>query len=290
MLNAQALRDRDMTTAPALETRLREKYDAFRRELAARLEDGLVIAFSGGVDSAFLLWAAEQERRRSGGRLLALTALSASMARTERADAERFARNLGVEHRWQESDEVSDPRYAANDGARCYYCKSELFRICRRVAAEAGYRWLAYGYNVSDGADVRPGHKAALEYEVLSPLADAGLEKKDVRMLMSAHGLELSEKPSSPCLSSRLMTGVRVTPAKLADVEAFEQILRQAGLNVVRARLHEVGSSRFVRIETAPEEMARALEQRELLQHEARARGYRWVLLDLAGYRLGGGT
>ena len=269
---------------------LQDKFEHLRRELRALLNDGLIIAFSGGVDSAFLLWAADQERRRSDGRLLALTAVSASMAQVARDDAERFAHRLGVEHRWEESQEISDPRYAANNGSRCYYCKSELFRICQSVAAKCGYKWTAYGYNDSDRADVRHGHRAALENNVLSPLAEAKLAKDDIRTLMRAHGLELSEKPASPCLSSRLMTGVAVTPQKLADVEAMETILRDGGLRIFRARLHEAPSAKFIRIETTPEEMARALECRESLEREARARGYRWVLLDLAGYRLGGGT
>ncbi len=272
-----------------LESCVHEKFENLGQELRARLKDGLIVAFSGGVDSAFLLWAAEQQRRRAGGRLLALTAVSASMAQVERDDAERFARGLGVDHRWEESQEVSDPRYAANNGSRCYYCKSELFRICQGVAAESGYRWMAYGYNDSDRGDVRHGHRAALENNVLSPLAEARLAKDDIRMLMRARGLELSEKPASPCLSSRLMTGVAVTPKKLADVEAMEKILRDGGLRIFRARLHEAPSSKFIRIETAPEEMARALECREHLESEAHARGYRWVLLDLAGYHMGGG-
>jgi uncharacterized protein len=273
-----------------VEACVEDKFENLRRNLRTLLKDGLIIAFSGGVDSAFLLWAAEQERRRAGGRLLGLTAVSASVAQVERDDAERFVRDLGVDHRWEESQEVSDPRYAANNGNRCYYCKSELFRICQDVAAESGYKWMAYGYSDSDRGDVRHGHQAALEHKVLSPLAEARLAKDDIRMLMRAHGLELSDKPASPCLSSRLMTGVSVSPKKLADVEAMEKILRNGGLRIFRARLHEVASASFIRIETAPEEMARALEYRELLEREARARGYRWVLLDLAGYRMGGGV
>ncbi|HUP07367.1 MAG TPA: ATP-dependent sacrificial sulfur transferase LarE [Caldimonas sp.] len=269
---------------------LQDKFESLERALVGPLRDGLIIAFSGGVDSAFLLWAAAQQRRRSGGRLLALTALSASMAQRERDDAAHFASALGVEHRVEESRELADPRYAANDGSRCYFCKSELFRICNAAAGRHGYGWLAYGYNESDKGDQRPGHRAALENNVLSPLADARLAKEEIRTLMRAHGLELAEKPSSPCLASRLMTGVMVTKGKLADVEALENILRSGGLRIFRTRLHEAGPARFVRIETTPEDMPLALQLRDLLQQEAQARGYRWAMLDLAGYRTGGGT
>jgi uncharacterized protein len=273
-----------------MDSSTQQKFDRLHHELGKLLQDGLVIAFSGGVDSAFLLWTAEHVRRHGGGRLLALTAVSASMAQVERDDAARFARQLGVDHRWEQSQEVSDQRYAANNGDRCYYCKTELFRICHSVANKSGYKWLAYGYNHSDRADVRHGHRAALENNVLAPLAAAELSKDDIRTLMRANGLELSEKPASPCLSSRLMTGVPVTPAKLADVEAMEKILRDGGLRVFRARIHEGQAAKFIRIETVPEEMSLALQYREVLQREGSARGYRWVLLDLGGYRLGGGV
>jgi len=266
------------------------KLEVLNSLLRDRLRDGLVIAFSGGVDSAFLLWAAKGEQGRTGGRVLALTAVSESMASVEREDAARLARELGVEHRWETSHELSDPRYAANDGTRCYHCKTELFRIGGEILQQDGFRWLAYGYNASDRSDTRPGHRAALENDVLSPLAEAGLTKDDIRVLMRAHGLPLWDKPASPCLSSRLMTGVAVTPEKLQDIEAFETLLRQGGMKVVRARLHEEGATRFVRVETPSHEMSRALELRESLTREARARGYRWVVLDLEGYRTGGGV
>lgn len=275
---------------PRLPSGVAEKYEALCDRLAGLLPDGLVVAFSGGVDSAFLLWAAESVRRKRGGRVLALTAVSASMAEVERVDARRFATALGVEHSWEQSLELAQPAYAANDGTRCYYCKSELFRIGHDVADKRGYRWLAYGYNASDRGDVRPGHKAALENDVLSPLADAGLTKDDIRVLMRANGLDLADKPASPCLSSRLMVGVTVTPEKLKDVEDMEQLLREKGLRVFRVRLHEDGAKKFLRLEIAADEMARALEAREALVTEGRRRGYQWVTLDLGGYRMGGGT
>lgn len=280
----------DLDLQPRLPADIEKKYTHLDQALTRLLREGLIVAFSGGVDSAFLLWAAERVRRANGGRLLALTAVSASMAQVEREDARRFAEGLGTPHAWEDSFEVSNPAYSANDGTRCYHCKSELFRIAHDVASRRGYGFLAYGYNASDRGDVRPGHKAALENGILSPLADAELTKEDIRTLMRAHGLELSEKPASPCLASRLMTGVAVTPEKLGDVERFEAILRDGGLKVFRVRLHEQADAKFLRLEVMPEEIERAVRLRDLLVREGKARGYRWVTLDLAGYRMGGGV
>jgi len=285
------------TAAPVapVPTDVHDKYARLCERLRALLPDGLLIAFSGGVDSAFLLWAAHQQQRAAGGRLLALTAVSASMARVERDDARAFADALGVEHQWHESHELGNPAYVANDASRCYHCKTELFRISRDIASHAlaegrGFRWLAYGYNDSDRGDVRPGHRAALENDVLAPLAEAGLGKDDIRVLMRANGVALSEKPASPCLSSRLMTGVRVTPVRLQHVEDMESLLRARGLRVFRVRVHEFGARSLLRVEVAPDELARAFELRDELAREGQRHGYHWVTLDLAGYRLGGGT
>jgi uncharacterized protein len=261
-----------------------------RGALRSRLPAGLIIAYSGGVDSAFLLWAAEQERQRSGGRLLAVTAVSASLAQVERDDAARFATALGVEHRWEETAELSNPDYTRNDLSRCYHCKTELFRLSHSLAARLGYGAIAYGYNASDRGDFRPGHRAAKENDIIAPLDDAQLTKDDIRALMRAFDLPLADKPASPCLSSRLMTGVAVTPQKLRDVEDLETILRQAGLTVFRVRLHEHPGGKWLRVEVAPDEMARVLAIRDQLNQLARDRGHAWLTLDLAGYRTGGGT
>jgi uncharacterized protein len=266
------------------------KYAELRAILRSALEGGLLVAFSGGVDSAFLLWAAEWERRDAGGRLVALTTESASLARAEREDAAGFAGSLGVEHRWAASGELGNPAYVRNDATRCFHCKTELFRICRDVSAELSLAHVAYGYNASDRGDIRPGHRAALDSGVLSPLDEAGLTKDDIRSLMRAFGLALADKPSSPCLSSRLMQGVPVTPEKLGDVEALEDVLRRGGLSVFRVRLHEEGPRRLLRVEVAEGEMDAALGLRRKLVDSARARGCHWVTLDLAGYRTGGAT
>ena len=279
-----------MLSSAILSETLQAKYLALCAALRSRLPAGLIVAYSGGVDSAFLLWAAEQERKACGGRLLAVTAVSASLAQVERDDAARFAGMLGVEHRWEETAELSNPAYVRNDLSRCYHCKTELFRLSHSLAAQLGYGAIAYGYNASDRGDIRPGHQAATEHGIVAPLDDAQLTKDDIRALMRAFGLPLADKPASPCLSSRLMVGVEVTPQKLRDVEELEAILRRAGLRVFRVRLHEHSGGKWLRLEVAPDEMPGVLAVREEFQQAARARGFAWVTLDLAGYRTGGGT
>jgi pyridinium-3,5-biscarboxylic acid mononucleotide sulfurtransferase len=272
-------------------TQTSKRYGALRQDLRQRLFDGgLVIAFSGGVDSAFLLWAAEQERLKAGGELLALTTQSASFSQAERVDVERFVEKSGIRHTWHDSNELLNPEYAINDTNRCFHCKTELFTICKQAASEAGLKWIAYGYNASDRGDTRPGHRAALENGIISPLADAGLTKDDIRELMRENGLEMADKPASPCLSSRLMTGVHITPRKLQDVEDIETILREGGVRVFRVRMHEEGSTKFLRIEIAADEMNAAMKLRDELVREGKERGYKWVMLDLAGYSTGGGN
>ena len=266
------------------------KYSALREALRPKLQRGLIVAFSGGVDSSFLLWSAEQERQASGGRLLAVTAVSDSLPQVEKDDAEQFARAIGVEQRWENSNELSNPDYVKNDGLRCYHCKTELFHLTRALQENGGYQFVAYGYNASDRMDVRPGHKAAEENNVIAPLADAELSKDDIRVLMREFKLPLADKPSSPCLSSRLMTGVPVTPEKLRHIEELETILRKRGVNVVRVRLHEEGQRRYLRVEVAPDEMDKVLGARDDLLAKGLSQGYERVLLDLAGYKTGGAT
>jgi uncharacterized protein len=268
-----------------------EKLASLRVDLAGRIGEGALVAFSGGTDSAFLLWASAEVAAEEGGKVVALTTTSPSTPGRDKEDAAAFARELGVPHRWRESLEVSNPEYARNERDRCYHCKTELFRIAREVAREEGLRWLLYGYNASDHEDDRPGHRAARESGVLAPLSDAGITKAEIRHLMSENGLSLAQKPSSPCLSSRIMTGIPVTPERLRDVEAMESLLRSAGVQTLRVRVCGTGDgSEFLRVEVPPEEMPRVLECRTALQEESHARGYKWLTLDLAGYRTGGGV
>jgi pyridinium-3,5-biscarboxylic acid mononucleotide sulfurtransferase len=267
------------------------KMDDLRHRLASLVPEGVLVAFSGGLDSAFLLWAATRVGGEEGGRVVALTTTSESTPSRDRQDALGFARFLGVEHVWRESREMSLPEYHRNDLERCYHCKTELFRIAGQVAEEMGLRWLLYGYNASDQGDFRPGHRAAEQAGALTPLADAGLTKPEIRFLMHEAGLPLSGKPASPCLSSRVMTGVEITPRRLRDVEEMEQMLRDAGVSTLRVRvcLDQDGRS-FLRLEVAPEEMEKVLGCGEALHREGTGRGYRWVTLDLGGYRTGGGV
>lgn len=269
---------------------LMSKYGSLRRSLGQYTTEGLVVAFSGGVDSGFLVWAAEEARREFGGRLVALTTDSASMPEHDKEDVRQFIARVGVEHVWKESSELEDPEYLRNDSMRCYYCKSELFAIAKKVAAENECRRIAYGYSASDRADVRPGHKAALENEILYPLATHEFSKSEIRELMRMNGFELHDKPSSPCLSSRIMRGVSITKQELKNVDDIEDILREGGMKVFRLRVHEIGGKRFLRLETLPEEMILAIQLKDRLTAEAKRRGYVWVTLDLEGYRVGGGT
>lgn len=267
---------------------LGHKLDVLNTALRGYLRDGLLIAFSGGVDSALLLWAAEKERRRSGGRLRAMTTTSASFSAAERADVESFLAMCGVDHIWRESQELLDPAYLANDRSRCFHCKTELFRICHEIAGANGLGVIAYGYNASDRGDFRPGHQAAIENGIVSPLADAELSKTDIREIMRREGFELADKPASPCLSSRLMTGVPITTEKLREVEELEKLLREEGLHVFRVRVHESNGNKLLRLEVDRSEMELAFALHDRFAAAARERGFRWVTLDLEGYKTGG--
>ncbi|MCL5035075.1 MAG: TIGR00268 family protein [Bacteroidetes bacterium] len=269
---------------------LAQKYRLLKESLAGYAAEGLVVAFSGGVDSGFLVWAAEEARKEYGGRLIALTTDSESMPRHDKDDVEKFVGRIGVRHVWKDSHEVNDPEYARNDPLRCYYCKTELFSIARQVAAENDCRRIAYGYSASDRTDVRPGHRAALENDILFPLAEHDFTKSEIRELMRLEGFELSDKPSSPCLSSRIMRGVQITKEELRDVDELESILRDGGMRIFRLRVHEMSGKHFLRLETEPGEMMLALKLKDTLVAEAKRRGYLWVTLDLEGYKTGGGT
>ncbi len=259
-----------------------------------------MIAFSGGVDSSFLLLAAAYslkflEEGKEYGRLVALTTRSPSVSRRELDEAVAFAKSLEVNHVVLESKELEKEAYVRNDGLRCYHCKSELFSLSLDEARKRSCKYIAYGYNASDRRDSRAGQRAALENDIRSPLDDAGLEKEEIRHVLREMGLALAEKPASPCLASRVMTGVRVTSEKLNDIEKMEEILRKAFIKVFRVRLHEEQTENskpvsYFRIEVSAEEMVAVLNIRDELIQEAKNLGYRWATLDLAGYRMGGGN
>ena len=260
--------------------------DARAKEAAllARLADTgtVVVAYSGGVDSAYLAWAAH---RALGPRALAVTAISPSYPRSHRELAERTAREVGFRHEWIHSTEHENPDYARNAPDRCYFCKSELFERLETLRAERGFAAVAYGINCDDTSDFRPGHRAADEHHVLSPLLDAGLSKREIRALAADAGLSAAELPASACLSSRVPYGMEVTPAKLAQIDRAEDALRALGYRQLRVRHH----GDLARVELAREELPRALSPERLREisralHDA---GFRWVSLDVDGYRTG---
>jgi pyridinium-3,5-biscarboxylic acid mononucleotide sulfurtransferase len=242
----------------------------------------LIVALSGGADSAYLAWAAH---RAIGERALSVTALSPSYSAHDRAVVEDFVRQLGVRHEFIETHEMENPKYRANAADRCYFCKDELFTVLDVMAQKRGIAVVAYGVNADDTLDFRPGHRAATEHRVLAPLLDAGLHKTEIRQLSQRAGLPTWDRPASACLASRLPYGTEVTPDRLALVERGEAALRELGFRQFRVRLHE----KLARIEIAPEEMPRAMSPEMAVSITARlkAAGFTYVALDLEGYRQG---
>ena len=258
------------------------------QEKEIALHDGLraagrlLVAFSGGVDSSYLAYAAHQVLADD---TLAVTADSPSYPESHRAMAIRVATDFGIPHRFVATRELASPDYRANRADRCYHCKSELFSVLGALRGELGFDSVAYGVNLDDTGDFRPGHRAAAESGVLSPFLDVGLDKAEIRLLSLAAGLPTAELPASACLSSRLPYGTEVTPERLRQVEQGEERLRALGFRQVRLRHHE----HLARIEVAPEELPRALDPQmaRAIAAAIKPLGFRWVSLDLDGYRTG---
>jgi uncharacterized protein len=242
----------------------------------------VVVAFSGGVDSAYL---AVRAHRVLGARALAVTADSPSLAEVQRSMALDLAGRFGFAHRLVATSELDDPAYTRNDGDRCYYCKAELFRRLLPLAAAEGFCHVAYGLIADDLGDIRPGHRAAVEAGVRCPLAEAGLTKEDVRALSRDMGLPTWDLPASPCLASRVAYGMPVTVDVLRRVEQAEAGVRRLGFREFRVR-HLNGTAR---VEIAPEEMKRlsVAETRRAIEEAVGAAGYRQVVIDPQGYRRG---
>lgn len=242
----------------------------------------LLVAFSGGADSAYLAWAAHQAL---GEHALAVTALSPSFSEHDRRESRRFAAAAGIRHECIETDEFRNPLYVANAADRCYHCKHELFEKLEGLARTRGFAAIAYGINADDTHQFRPGHRAAAEHQVLAPLLDAGLRKEEIRALSRLAGLTTWDRPAAACLSSRVAYGTAVTPELLARIERGERFLRELGFRQFRLRVHD----ELARIEIAPEELPRALEGEMVQRMSAYLKelGFVYVTLDLEGYRTG---
>jgi len=257
------------------------KYAALQADL--RGLERVAIAYSGGVDSAFLLKAAAETL--GTGNVLAVLGDSPSLPRREKAEAERLASAIGVELVVILTGEMEDPRYAANPRDRCYYCKQALMRDARKQAESRGIAALLDGQNADDRSDWRPGSRAARECGVRSPLQEAGLTKAEIRLLSARLGLPTADKPAMACLASRLPYGTPVTAEALARIEAAEQALQDAGFATVRVRNHGA----VARIEISPADFPRLLDPglRARAVAAVKAAGFTYVALDLDGYRTG---
>jgi uncharacterized protein len=251
--------------------------------LAALAElPSVIVALSGGADSAYLAWAAE---RALGSRAISVTALSPSFSAHDRQMVEGFVRSAAIRHEFIETHEMDNPAYRANAANRCYFCKDELFSVLDDLARARQIAAVAYGVNADDTLDFRPGHRAASEHHVLAPLLDAGLRKAEIRELSQRAGLPTWDRPASACLASRIPYGTEVTPDRLSLVEQGEAALRDLGFRQFRVRLHD----QLARVEIAPDEMARAFDPQLAMAISARlkAAGFAYVTLDLQGYRQG---
>ena len=258
--------------------------DSAQRLLAILSEmESCVIAFSGGVDSAVVACAAYQAL---GSQSLAVTGVSASLAAGERETAARVAQAIGISHREVSTPEFDDDGYVANQPSRCWHCKDNLYEELKKIAEEVGAKWIVNGANGDDAHDFRPGMKAATEHEVRSPLAECDFDKASVREIAQLWELEVWDKPATPCLSSRVVYGLEVTPERLARIDKAESLLRELGLSTVRVRLHHED---LARIEVPLAELPVFCQDsvRDRAAEELRKLGFRYITLDIEGFRSG---
>jgi uncharacterized protein len=252
--------------------------------LIAALQEmrSVIVAYSGGADSAYLAWAAQ---RALGDQALAVTADSASLPESHKRDAEEFARAWSIRHEYIATREFDNPDYVKNDRDRCFHCKDELFTRLDEVARARGIEHVVYGVNVDDLGDYRPGQRAAKLHEAKAPLVDAQLTKAEIRELSRLAGLVTWDRPASACLSSRIPYGTPVTIQNVKTVEVGEEAIRALGFRQFRVRFH----TDLVRIEIAPEELERALapEMARAFTAIFKPLGFHYVTLDLEGYRQG---
>ena len=253
-------------------------------DLFSRLREmrRVIVAFSGGADSAYLAWAAN---RVLGANAIAMTADSASLPASHKRDAEAFVEQFGIAHEYIQTYEFDNPDYLRNDPNRCYHCKDELFTRLEQVGRERGYEQIVYGVNLDDLGDYRPGQNAARQHAVSSPLADARLTKAEIRELSRLAGLPTWDRPASACLSSRIPYGTPVTIENVKTVEMGEEEIKALGFRQFRVRFH----GEVARIEIAPEELPKALtiEMAQRFTAIFKPLGFRYVTLDLEGYRQG---
>lgn len=251
------------------------------RKLIGEMQTVLV-AYSGGVDSAYLALIAAQEL---GPKALCILGVSPSVSQVQREEASEIARKFKLNFQTIQTEELENPDYQANPTNRCYFCKTELYGKLSALAEQKGINIILDGTNADDVGDYRPGRQAAQEKNVRSPLVEAGLTKNEIRELSKRHALQTWDKPASPCLSSRIAYGVPVTIERLSKVERGEAVLRKLGFREFRVRLHE----QLVRLEIAPNELEKALniETAEHLANEFKKIGFRYVTLDLEGFRSG---
>ena len=242
----------------------------------------IMVAYSGGVDSAFLSATAHQVL---GDRMLAVLADSPSLARRDMEQARAFAQTHGIPLRIIQTEELSNPEYQRNDADRCFHCKTELVEAMKKLGTELGFTQIAYGMNSDDRRDYRPGQRAAEQHEVLAPLADVGFTKQEIRTLAKDAGYTLWDRPAAPCLSSRVEYGRPVTREVLEQVERAEESLRRLGFREFRVRHH----GELARVEIARTELQRALnlEMMDTISAELRRAGFQYVTLDCTGFRSG---
>jgi uncharacterized protein len=268
----------DRMVERTLTPEIAEKVATLRSILASF--DSVLVAYSGGVDSALVMAVAHEQL---GARALACIGISPSYPTREMRDAVKLAESAGVPYRLVDTLEYLDPNYAANPTNRCYFCKSELHDKLHAIAAAEGWAQVVDGNNASDVGDFRPGMQAARERGVRSPLLEAGITKAEVRAIAHDLGLSVWDKPAMACLSSRVPHGVAITPALLRQIEEAEDVLVALGFTQFRVRHHD----EIARIELPAEDFARAIEQHATLVKGVTAAGYRFVTLDLAGFRSG---
>ena len=276
----------ELATAPVYRSEKLET-DALE-EKQSRLFDILrglrrvIVAYSGGTDSAYLAWAA---RQAVGHNAIAITADSPSIPASHKRDALEFARQFDIPHEFVPTAEFENPEYVKNDANRCFHCKDELFTVLEKMAQDRGYADIVYGVNKDDLGDYRPGQRAAKRHQVKAPLVEAGLSKREIRELSRMAGLPTWDRPAAACLSSRIPYGTPVTIENIRTVEVGEEEMKALGFRQFRTRFH----GELVRVEIAREEMPLALsmEMAGKLSAIFRKLGYKFVTLDLDGYRQG---